>query len=143
MSRLHCPTNFRDEVLARLPELNEQRYKEKLLAGKAISGVRRRGPGIRETMTTQTRRPPTKKPIPPNPKRPPPGQPPNPKPPANQKNLPPQISRKWTSEIPGLALRRLHFGPGVRDNRHIRSIPSHEMTPGTILMAYWQVKGII
>jgi hypothetical protein len=29
------PDNFRDEVLARLLELNEQRHQEELLAGKA------------------------------------------------------------------------------------------------------------
>lgn len=35
--RLRWPDNFRDEVLARLLELNEQRHKEELLAGKQLS----------------------------------------------------------------------------------------------------------
>jgi hypothetical protein len=38
--RLRWPDEFRDEVLARLLELNEQRHKEELLAGKAITTKR-------------------------------------------------------------------------------------------------------
>jgi hypothetical protein len=38
--RLRWPDDFRDEVLARLLELNEQRHKEELLAGKAITTKR-------------------------------------------------------------------------------------------------------
>ena len=41
--RLRWPDEFRDEVLARLLELNEQRHQEELLAGKAI--VRGQGSG--------------------------------------------------------------------------------------------------
>jgi hypothetical protein len=36
-SRLHCPTDFSDDVLIRLLELNEQSYKEEFLAGKAVT----------------------------------------------------------------------------------------------------------
>ena len=43
--RLRWPDDFRDEVLARLLELNEQRHKEELLAGKA--GVGKAGVGCR------------------------------------------------------------------------------------------------
>ena len=43
--RLRWPDDFRDEVLARLLELNEQRHKEELLAGKAGVGVRVSGVG--------------------------------------------------------------------------------------------------
>jgi hypothetical protein len=38
--RLRWPDEFRDEVLARLLELNEQRHKEEVLAAKAVSGRR-------------------------------------------------------------------------------------------------------
>ena len=38
--RLRWPDDFRDEVLARLLELNEQRHKEEVLAGKAGVGCR-------------------------------------------------------------------------------------------------------
>jgi hypothetical protein len=38
--RLRWPDDFRDEVLARLLELNEQRHKEELLAGKVITTKR-------------------------------------------------------------------------------------------------------
>jgi hypothetical protein len=43
--RLRWPDDFRDEVLARLLELNEQRHKEELLAGKAGVGCRVSGAG--------------------------------------------------------------------------------------------------
>ena len=43
--RLRWPDEFRDEVLARLLELNEQRHKEELLAGKAVVRVQGSGAG--------------------------------------------------------------------------------------------------
>lgn len=43
--RLRWPDDFRDEVLARLLELNEQRHKEELLAGKAVARVQGSGTG--------------------------------------------------------------------------------------------------
>ena len=45
--RLRWPDEFRDEVLARLLELNEQRHREELLTGKAVavSGVGGQGSG--------------------------------------------------------------------------------------------------
>jgi ABC-type phosphate/phosphonate transport system substrate-binding protein len=39
--RYRWPDDFRDEVLARLLELNEQRYKEEVIAGVAIDGTRK------------------------------------------------------------------------------------------------------
>ncbi len=39
--RLRWPDDFRDEVLARLLELNEQRHEEELLAGKGVSSGKR------------------------------------------------------------------------------------------------------
>jgi len=39
--RLRWPDDFRDEVLARLLELNEQRHREELLTGKAVRSGKR------------------------------------------------------------------------------------------------------
>ena len=56
--RYRWPDDFRDEVLARLLELNEQRHKQELLAGTATS----KGKKKKATKKKATKKKPTKRP---------------------------------------------------------------------------------